>query len=149
MGSRFSRTIRIAVLLTFSLVTALSVTVAQSPPASAQVSGPAYFLWSSPTGEYGPCANRVGNYVGEYGISIRQWDQIYVGHHWVGDYSFYDYEDRGFDTAYAYYGCYNSYPAYGYYGAHKISRGVHQQYWCPLDTCYYQGTIQDSWHSGW
>jgi hypothetical protein len=149
MGARLTRTVRIAVLLAFSLATALGVGIAQSPPANAQVSRPAYFLWSSRTGEYGPCADRVGNYVGEYGIGATQWDSIYIGHRWIGDDSYYDYEDRGFDTAYAYYGCYGSYPAYGYYGAHKISRAVHEHWYCPLDTCYYRGTTQDPWHSGW
>jgi hypothetical protein len=150
MSSNFLRRAgKIAVVLSLALVTTLGATVVHAPSASAQSSGPAYFLWSSRTGEYGPCANRVGTYVGEWGIGTTGWDSIYVGHRWIGDYSFYDYRDRGFDTAYVYYGCYGSYPAYGYYGAHKISRGVHVQYYCPLDTCYYQGTQYDSWRSGW
>ena len=42
--------------------------------------GPAYFLGSRNTGEYGPCARGLGKYVGEVSIIPRKYQIVSTGH---------------------------------------------------------------------
>jgi hypothetical protein len=118
--------------------------------ANADGAGPAYFLYSTGDGGTGPCANRVGTYTGDQGIGNYYYSQVYLGHHWVGDESIYEYRDQGFNTAFVYHGCYNSYPAYGYFGKNKISRTVESVYSCPADQggCVFHGTNYGPWENG-
>ena len=145
-------TLRIAAMLVLSAGTMLGLSVVAPSVAHADGAGPAYFLYSSNSGEYGPCGNTVGAYQGEFSIGNYYYRSQYKGHRWIGDTSIYDYQDQGFNTAYRYKGCYNSYPAYGYYGAHKIVRDYTVEYECPADqmSCVYRGTHYGGWYSsGW
>jgi hypothetical protein len=137
-------------VLAVGVLVAFGASVAKPTAANADGIGPAYFLWADGTGENGPCADTVGTYLGEVGIGTYQYNSVYLGHHWVGDHSYYDYRDQGFDTAYKYKGCYNSYPAYRYYGAHKISRSHTSEYECIGETgsCTYRGESYGSWVGG-
>ena len=151
-----SRGIRVnarrASVVLLSVLAVLAAGAGGATAAHADVgAGPAYFLSSVGTGQPGPCADRVGDYQGEISIEPYDYRWQYMGHNWIGDVSVYEYQDQGFDTAAEYLGCYGSYPAYGYYGAHKISRVVSIEYECPADQggCLYRGTHYGDWRADW
>lgn len=123
--------------------------------------GPAYFLYSVGTGEYGPCVNRIGTYLGEWSLYwihyetnlgyVYSYDRQFHGIEWVGDHRHWVYEELGFNSAHVYQGCYQSYPAYGYFGANKVSRRYELVQYCPPEfmTCTPGFWRYDSWREGW
>ncbi len=120
-----------------------------SAPVLAAVMGPAYFLGSVRTGEYGPCSETIGAYEGESRISATLYDSVYIGTQQTTSYKYVRFEDRGFNSAYRYRGCYGSYPAWGYYGAHEISRTATQVWLCYEDQCMNPIWYYSAWRSGW
>ena len=126
------------------------------------VGAPPYLITRVRTGEYGPCANRLGTYQGIYTLPlyhyntnlglVYHWDTVFVRSYRIGDYRYIEYRARGFYTTYRYKGCYGNAPVHSYYGAGKVSQLQTLRQLCPARfmTCTPGSYIYSSWrYGGW
>lgn len=106
---------------------------------------PAYYLFKIYTGMAGPCQrpDTVGRYEGEYYVpryhyntpvgKVYYYMRTFKRSYSIGQYKYFEYQDRGFTTAHRYLGC-DTAPVRRYYGAQKASRIKTLVRFC-RDTC--------------
>jgi hypothetical protein len=112
------------------------------------------FLYSQPTGEYGPCVpERLGPYTGITNIADRTFQAVPNYTSAVGNFTYYHAWGQGFNRAYVYHSsCVNGGISDSYYGANegRIRREVIVTQVCYGLSCQMLPTTYSSWSPyGW
>jgi hypothetical protein len=126
---------------------------------------PSYLLYWLETKNVGTCPDcfaHLRNYLGKVSLPyysyntnlgpVIRYTTTLIDHYWIGETQYWEYEDKGFKSAYKYNGCNHGFVSYPYFGADKVSRTATYSTFCPPDFsggCLFPAWTYSSWRNGW